>query len=192
MKKRHYLLFVLPVMLLLVLPLFSEAENGNQGGEGKKRIGRIDYVITDSENNLVSSGGLEVEKVYVLERNMPHYYGKRYFEDKIIKLDDDFILRINNYGYKDKEIIEGFAIAFESISRKSYGREWYDQVDENTFQKRNGKGKLTIEYHHRGEYIEFSKITFVGDQTLRCKNKSYGSPIRGWECVIRDGSYLFL
>ena len=96
----------------------------------------------------------------------------KYFEDRYIKIYDDFIVGLNNYGYKNRNAVDGFGIWLDRLKTNTFSWEWYNQIDTNTFDKIQGKGKLKVEYRQRDGYWEIAKMMFIGDQILRAKRKA--------------------
>jgi hypothetical protein len=166
--------------------------------------GIIKYRLLDAKNNkILNEQTLYIKSIDLKYRNITSDEEK-YFEDRQVKLSNDFVLGLNNYGYKNKDCIDGFGIWLNSIEKALFSWEWYEQIDGTTFKKLQGEGQLKVEFRQRGIYSEIAKMTFVGDHTLRAQNlkaKKVGfianvlrfftnSVEEDWYCIVLDGSYI--
>jgi hypothetical protein len=185
------------IAVTLCIVLITTLANAQYQFQPNAPHGVIKYrLIEVSTNKTLSEQTLYINKINTRNRHIP--LGK-YFEDRYINIYDDFIVGLNNYGYKSKNGVNGFGIWLDRSNHDTFSWEWYNQITTNKFDKLQGNGKLKVEYRQRNDYWEISKMTFIGDQILRAKKKGCLSeiiriisrgPEKDWYCIILDGSYI--
>jgi hypothetical protein len=145
-------------------------------------------------NAIISSGSQAITEIYTLRK--PDFPEKRYF-----KLFDDFIIGMGfeNGGYSDSGDVGGFGMWLERLNIGTDSWEWYRQVDQSTFEKMQGDGRVKVDYKERSGRWAIAKVAFIGDQTFRSRRNGFLSSLRfilqrgnykDWTCTILDGSYI--
>ena len=163
-------------------------------------IGIIKYRLIDLHTKkTISEQTLQISDIISANRHIIPSGSHEYFEDRYIKLYDDFVLGLNNYGYKKRDDIGGFGIWLNRTKKRVFSWEWYSQIDSNNFKKLQGQGALKVDFRQRDGYWEIDRMTFVGDQVLRAEKFGIiadllkfftGGPEDDWNCIILDGSYI--
>lgn len=179
--------------MLVLHPAFSIAQEASTQSQ-QALHGIIKYRLIDLETNkVISEATLYINQIYTEQRYIPSILNK-YFEDRYVKIYDDFIVGLNKFGYKNKESVIGFGMWLKRLNQDVFSWEWYDQVNENDFKKRQGNGQLKVEYKKRDGYWEISKTTFIGDHIFRAKKKDVFSAVspdkRDWHLIILNGSLI--
>jgi len=186
-------IFILIATCIIFLDISISQESPSSS---KKTLhGVIAYKLIDLETNRVlSSNKINVNQVNTKKENILGDPEEIYFEDVYIKLYDDFIIGMNNYGYKDKRSITGFGIWLNRLNSHTFSWEWYNQTNEHRYKKLQGNGELEVEYKKRDGYWVISKIKFIGEHTFRAKKINIFTMVNpskeDWHCIILDGSYI--
>ncbi len=162
-------------------------------------LGVVKYRLIDVKTKkTLSEQTLTITNIETANRHIPSTSDK-YFEDRYIRIYDDFIIGLNNYGYKNKDDIGGFGTWLNRLHGTAFSWEWYDQLDSNNFKKLQGEGLLRVDFRQRDGYWEIAKMTFVGDHILRAQKFGIiaeivrfltNGPKEDWYCIVLDGSYI--
>jgi hypothetical protein len=175
---------------------FSKSEN-----EGKKynstpgKHGILKYKIIELKNNTVLSEGKKaIHDIEFRKFNYPNISSnEKYINHSFIEIYDDFYLNFIRQSFSDKNKIGGIGIQLLRKTVSTFSWEWYNQLDTFTFTKLQGKGAIKFEYQYKDKRFVISKITFIGDQVLRCQKKSILNLFKdNWHCIIFDGSWIRL
>jgi len=178
--------FVFTCLFLMVI----STELPEDGTDSKPVRGRLKYKLIDLKSDqTLAEGEIKVSELYRIDLGIPDEPDKVYFENHFVKINDEFIVGLSMYGKKYLEDFRGFGITLRKLNEKTFSWEWYNRVGEKMFEKRQGKGRMFVEFVKRKGYWVISSTRFSGDHTLRAKKMTnlFGT---NWQCVIYDGSHV--
>ena len=157
----------------------------------KPLYGRVRYKLMDIQQNVtLKEEDLNIYRIYKEGRNIKDRPDRVYFEDHYVRIHDDFVIGLNQYGYKNERSITGFGIWIKRLNSRTFSWEWYKKVGSNLFKKLQGKGYIETEFSKRDDFWVISKIKFVGNQVLRSQYSWEKTGKMHWHCIIYDGSLI--